>query len=62
MTRAKYIAKEYLDRETNLEKIDKQKLIKEYDRINNLGIPFTCYGLLLSYIIKIIVYSVLSLI
>ena len=62
MTKAKYLAKEYLDEETNLSEDKKQKLLKEYEELNTIGIPFTCYSLLRSSFIKIIIYAVARLI
>lgn len=62
MTKAKYLAKEYLDEETNLNEYKKKQLLREYEEINKLGIPFTCYGLLKSGLLKVIIYVIASLI
>lgn len=61
MTKAKYVAKEYmldyikLNPITNKEEVE--EIVKEYDRINNLGIPATNYILMVNCMSKIILYT-----
>ena len=43
MTKAKYIAKEYLE-EHNVK--ETKKITEEYEKINNIGIKYTCYKLI----------------
>lgn len=62
MTKAKYLAKEYME-ETKIssqEEID--KVINEYDKLNNLGIKATNYSLFLSTIVRMIILCIIFLI
>lgn len=62
MTKAKYVAKEYLDEETNWNEENKKRLLTEYEKINKKGIPMVCYKLLESNLIKAILYAIVSII
>lgn len=62
MQKAKYIAKEYIEENNILNKNEKDILLTEYDRINDIGIPFTSYQLISANIIKVIIFSIISLI
>ncbi len=62
MTKAKYVAKEYLDEETNWNEENKKRLLTEYEKINKKGIPMVCYKLLESNLIKVIIYAIVSII
>ncbi len=66
MTKARYVAKEYMLEYINLNPICKkeeiEEMVKEYDRINNLGIPTTNYILMTNCIIKVILYILLIII
>lgn len=62
MTKAKYIAKEYLDEETTWSEENKKILLAEYEKINKKGIPMVCYKLLESNLIKAILYAIVSII
>lgn len=59
MTKAKYIAKEYLE-EHNVK--ETKKIIEEYEKINNIGIKYTCYKLISSKLYLIILYIIICLI
>lgn len=61
MNKAPYIAKEYLANK-NISNEDVCKLMKEYIKINSIGIPFVNYTLIQKNIIKIIAYCALILI
>lgn len=61
MTKSKYLAKEYIEKKGLCTEEEKNKLITEYDRINNMGIPFTLYYLLTNSLIKIIVFLIISI-
>lgn len=57
MIKAPFIAKEYLiDKGINLENVN--KLIEEYNKINNIGVSFTNYYLIAKNILKIIIYCI----
>ena len=59
MIKAKYLAKEYTEDKKILTEEEKNMLLSEYDRVNNMCIPFVNYSLIASNIIKIIIYSAL---
>ncbi|HJJ12603.1 MAG TPA: hypothetical protein OIM48_04790 [Clostridiaceae bacterium] len=59
MTKAKYIAKEYLE-EKNVKETN--EIITEYEKINNIGIKYTCYKLVSSKLYLIILYIIICLI
>lgn len=61
MIKAKYLAKEYIEEKEILNKNEKNKLLEEYDKINNIGIPFMNYYLISMNIIKIMLFSFIAL-
>lgn len=66
MTKAPYLAKEYMLQYIeknpiyNKEKIE--EVVKEYQRINNIGIPATNYILFFNCILKVIIYTIIVVI
>ena len=62
MIKARFLAKEYLEKNSIGTKEEREMLIKEYDKINLLGIPATNYSLIRNVILKVIIYSIISLI
>ena len=54
MTKAKYIAKEYLEekqvKETN-------EIVEEYEKLNDVGIKYTCYKLITSKLYLLLIYT-----
>lgn len=62
MIKARFIAKEYIEENNILNKEEIEKLIKEYDEINSIGVPFMNYYLISMNIVKIIIFSIISLI
>ena len=62
MTKAPYIAKEYLTENNILEKQEISELLEEYEEINKIGIPFYNYTLILKNIAKIIIFCIAILI
>ncbi len=61
MTRAKFLAKEYMNKKKLCTEEEKETLIKEYDKINKVGIPFTLDNLLTSGLIRVLIYAVVSI-
>lgn len=61
MIKAKFIAKEYIEEKKILNDKDKNKLLEEYENINEIGIPFTNYYIISMNIIKIMLYAFISL-
>ena len=55
MTKARFLAKEYIEQENISTEDEKKDLIKEYDNLNNLGIKATNYSLFMQVIIKTII-------
>ena len=62
MIKARFIAKEYIEENNILDEEEKDKLIAEYDEVNNIGIPFVNYYTIGINIIKVIIFSILVLI
>jgi len=62
MLKAKFVAKEYIEEYKILDKDEEEKLLKEYEEINNIGIPFMNFNLIFNNIIKIIIFSVIVLV
>ena len=62
MTRAKYLAKEYIERKKLCTDEEKETLLKEYDKINKVGIPFVVDNLLTSGLIRVLIYAIISLV
>lgn len=54
MTKAKYVAKEYLE-EKQIEEAN--ELVEEYEKLNNAGIKYTCYKLLTSKLYLLLIYT-----
>lgn len=61
MIKAKFIAKEYIEENKILNKSEENDLLEEYDKINNIGIPFMNYYLISMNIIKIMLFSFIAL-
>ena len=61
MTKAKYLAKEYMEENKLTSKGNIDIIIKEYDKLNDLGIKATCYSLISKEIIKIIIYAIVCI-
>ena len=62
MIKARFIAKEYIEENNILNKEETEKLINEYDEINSIGIPFMNYYTISINIVKIILFTFVSLI
>ena len=62
MIKAKYLAKEYIEENEILNKEENDKLMTEYEEINRIAIPFMNYNIISSNIVKIIMYSIVSLV
>jgi len=62
MIKAKFIAKEYIEENNILDKEEKDKLIKVYDEVNNIGIPFMNFYLISKNIFKCLIFALIVLI
>lgn len=62
MTKAKFLAKEYIESKKILSKTEIDSLITKYDEINKLGIPFTIVHIITGSFIGILAYAAINLI
>lgn len=62
MTKARFIAKEYMEESKILNKDEIDRVVNQYDKLNNLGIKFTNYDLMFRTFAKIIIFAVLCII
>lgn len=62
MTKARYIAKDYMLENNICSKEECEKIVVQYDRLNDVGIKLVNYDILARNIVKVIVYSLLSII
>lgn len=62
MTKAKYLAKEYIEKIKLCTEEEKNKLLKEYGDINKIGIPFVIDNLLTTALIRVLIYCIISII
>ena len=62
MTKARFLAKEYMEQENISNKLEIERIVNEYDKLNNLGIKATNYSLFLSTIIRAIILCVVFII
>lgn len=58
MTKAPYLAKEYLQENQILQPEELEKLMQEYERVNRMGIPFIHFQLFFSGSLKIMIYCI----
>lgn len=59
MTRARYVAKEYLEENNICSKEDINKIVTQYDKLNDAGIKLVNFNILAKNIIKIIIYCII---
>ena len=62
MTKAKYLAKEYMQEKEVTTKENIEKLVEAYEQINKIGIPYTIYKLFSNCMVKIILLAGICLI
>lgn len=62
MTKARYVAKEYLEENNICSKENIEKIVIEYDKLNTLGIKLVNFDILARNLIKIIVYCIIAII
>ena len=61
MIKAKFLAKEYMEDKKILKQDEINKIVDEYDRINNVGIKATNYGMFLNIIIYILIFDLICI-
>lgn len=59
MTKAKPLAKEYMEQEGTLSKEEQKKILDNYEIINEIGIKMTNYKLIINVTAKIIIYTII---
>lgn len=62
MIKARFLAKEYMEETKISSQEEINKVINEYDKLNNLGIKATNYSLFLSTIVRMIILCIIFLI
>ncbi len=62
MTRAKFLAKEYMEKKKLCTDKEKEQLIEGYNEINKIAVPFVVDNLLTSGLIRVLVYAIISVI
>ena len=60
MTKAKYVAKEYMEKEGNFKQGEIEEVVDTYDKLNQKGIKLVCYQLFLRSFMYIVFYIVLA--
>ncbi|MBR3720474.1 MAG: hypothetical protein IKN09_01880 [Clostridia bacterium] len=62
MTKARYLAKEYMeDNKDLISQRDIDTVIENYDKLNKVGVKFYCFNLIFKYLIKIIIFCVAAI-
>lgn len=61
MTKARFLAKEYMQESNILNSQEIDKVVNQYDKLNNLGIKLTNYDLMFRTVVKIIVFAFICL-
>lgn len=62
MIKARFLAKEYMEEQKLSSKEEVDKIIKEYDKLNHLGVKTVNFGLFSNIIIKVIILSLIMFI
>lgn len=62
MTKAKYLSKDYMEKMELCTQEEKNKLLKEYESINKIGIPFVIDNLLTTALARVLIYCIVSII
>ena len=62
MTRARYLAEEYMEKKKLCTDEEKEVLLKEYDKINKTGIPFVVDNLLTTGLVRALIYTVIAVV
>ena len=62
MTKAPYVAKQYMTNSNQISNEEMDKVMKHYTELNQIGIPMTNFQLMMSVMIKIIIYCIIVVI
>ena len=58
MTKAPYVAKQYMEESKQISEQEIETIMEQYTILNKIGIPMTNFGLIVSVMIKIMIYCV----
>lgn len=62
MIKARYLAKEYMEKSECCSNEEIKEIVEEYDKLNNIGIKGVNLNLLFNVIIKVIIYCIICII
>lgn len=62
MTKAPYVAKEYMEKSNKLSKEELELVMENYTKLNKAGIPMTNFSLLVSAFIKVMIYCIVAIV
>lgn len=62
MTRSRFLAKEYMEKKNLCTQDEKNTLLKEYEKINKIGIPLVIDNLLTSGLFSVLIYTIISIV
>ncbi len=60
MLNAKPLAKEYMQQEGSLSKEEQEKILENYEVINQIGIKLTNFSLLMNSTLKVMIYTIIA--
>ena len=63
MTKARFLAKEYM--QNKIDVVSKENIdvvVENYDRLNDIGIKLTNFSLLAGYLVKVIIFCIVSIV
>lgn len=62
MTKARFLAKEYMEESNILEEQEIEKLVNQYDKLNTLGVKFTDFDLMFKTMVKFFIFTLICLV
>lgn len=62
MTRARFLAKEYIEKKKICTEEEIKSLLQEYEKINKVGIPFVIDNLLTNGLFRVLIYTLICII
>ena len=62
MRKSRFLAKEYMEKKNLCSNKEIDNLLEQYDKINKIGIPFVIDNLLTNGLIRILIYTIISVV
>lgn len=59
MIKARYLAKEYMEQKKIISKVEIDKIVAEFDKINNVGIKCTNYYFFLNVMVQVLIFTII---